>query len=150
MKKTIKSFSDLTLDELYAILALRTQVFVVEQTCPYLEVDGKDQGSHHLLMEDEGQLVAYLRLLPRGVTGSAPAIGRVVVAKDYRKKGLGRSLLREALDFIEKVWQEEEIQLSAQTYLQDFYTSFGFVPVSEVYLEDGIAHIDMVYDKKRS
>lgn len=150
MDRTITAFSDLTLEELYEILALRTEVFVVEQACPYLEVDGRDRECHHLQVREAEELVAYLRLLPRTVTGSLPAIGRVVVKKDYRQKGLARVMVQEALDFMKEAWQEEAVQLSAQTYLQDFYASFGFVPVSDIYLEDGIAHIDMVYDKKRS
>lgn len=147
MNWEIKAFDQLSLQELYSILTLRTDVFVVEQNCAYPEVDGKDPDCLHLLGTEDGQLVAYLRILPADLSYPEPSIGRVVVKKSHRGKGLARPLMRGAIGWILKVWQEESIKIGAQAHLQDFYQSLGFEPVSEVYLEDGIPHLDMMYRK---
>ena len=144
MEWTIKQFQDLTLDELYAILYLRTAVFVVEQACLYQEVDNKDQESYHLLGQDNGDIVAYARLLPPGVSFPQASIGRVLVAPSHRGQGLGQQLMARSLAFLVEELGQKRIQLSGQTYLEDFYKSFGFQAVSDMYLEDDIPHKDML------
>lgn len=143
----LKAFDELTLKELYAILALRTDVFVVEQECPYPEVDGKDVQSYHLFAQENGEIVAYLRILPSGLSYDEASIGRVVIRASHRGQGLGRPMMQQAIDYIVRVLKEDRIKIGAQAYLEDFYTSLGFEQVSEVYLEDGIPHMDMVYRK---
>ncbi|MEN0002930.1 MAG: GNAT family N-acetyltransferase [Bacteroidota bacterium] len=138
------SFPELTLDQLYALLALRQNVFVVEQDCPYLDADGKDQAAWHLLGYEGEQLVAYTRLLPKGISYSKyAAIGRVVTDQSTRGKGYGRLLMQESIKQCQLLFGESPIKISAQTYLLDFYTSLGFQAVGEPYLEDGIPHVGM-------
>ena len=144
MEWTIKQFQDLTLDELYAILYLRTAVFVVEKACPYQEVDNKDQESYHLLGQDNGDVVAYARLLPPGLSFHQASIGRVLVAPSHRGQGLGQQLMARSLAFLVEELGQKRIQLSGQTYLEAFYKSFGFQPISDMYLEDDIPHKDML------
>lgn len=146
MEWTIKQFQDLNLDELCAILYLRTEVFVVEQSCPYQEVDNKDQESYHLLGQDNGEIVAYARLLPPGITFPEASIGRVLVTRSHRGKGLAQQLMARSLAFLVEELGQKRIQLSGQTYLEKFYKSFGFKPVSQSYLEDGIPHKDMLLE----
>lgn len=145
MEWTIKTFQELTVDELYAILQLRTDVFVVEQECPYPEVDGRDQECYHLCATEEGALVAYARILPPGLSFEEAAIGRVIVAKSHRGKGLGYPLIEKAMAFIQEELGQSRIKISAQAHLEHFYKQCGFQTVSEVYLEDGIPHQDMVW-----
>ncbi|HEL2058311.1 TPA: GNAT family N-acetyltransferase [Streptococcus suis] len=147
MKWSLRSFDQLTLDQLYAILALRTDVFVVEQTCPYPEIDGKDQSSYHLFAEEAGEIIAYLRILPAGLSYEEASIGRVVIRASHRGRGLSRTMMQEAIDYIVRELQECQIKIGAQAHLENFYQSLGFEPVSEVYLEDGIPHVDMLYVK---
>ncbi len=130
---------------LYALLALRTQVFVVEQRCPYLETDGQDLvgDTCHLLAQDAHGLVAYLRLLdPQRMQGEV-VIGRVVIAESARGTGLGRALMEQALAECRQRWPGVPLYLSAQAHLQGYYGRYGFAPVTEVYLEDDIPHIGM-------
>lgn len=143
---TCKKFDELTLHELYDIMALRQEVFVVEQDCPYLDADGKDQASWHLLVHDErGQLVAYTRLLPRGIVYKKyPALGRVVTSPSVRGTGLGKKLMEATLEWAERLWPGEAVKISAQTYLKKFYEELGFEQAGEGYLEDGIPHIPMI------
>ncbi|MDO7905357.1 GNAT family N-acetyltransferase [Paenibacillus sp. JX-17] len=140
----LKTFEQLTNLELYAILQERTAVFVVEQHCPYQEVDGKDPASYHLLYREEGRILAYARLLPPGVSYPEASIGRVIVKQSARGRGLAKELLRRSIAFIQQELGEKAIKIQAQEYLKDFYGSFGFAPVSGVYLEDDIPHVDMV------
>lgn len=147
MKWILKSFEELDLHELYSILTLRTEVFVVEQSCSYLETDGKDIDCYHLLGIDDCQLVAYLRILPPKMSYVEASIGRVVVASSYRAKGLGRTMMLQAMEYITSVWNETQIRIGAQAHLVDFYQSLGFAPVSDMYLEDNIPHVDMLYVK---
>lgn len=147
MEWSIKKFQELTVEELYAILQLRTDIFVVEQECPYPEVDGRDQASHHLCAIEEGQLIAYARILLPGVSFSEASIGRVLVAKSHRGKGLGYPLIEKAITFIRDELEQSRIKISAQAHLQKFYENCGFQTVSEVYLEDGIPHQDMVWEE---
>ncbi|MBO4112619.1 MULTISPECIES: GNAT family N-acetyltransferase [Streptococcus] len=147
MQWEIKAFDQLSLQELYGILTLRVDVFVVEQACPYPEVDGKDPNCLHLLGTDEGELVAYLRILPAGLSYDEVSIGRVVIKSSHRGKGLGRPMMEQAIHFITNEWKESQIKIGAQAHLEKFYSSLGFEPVSEVYPEDDIPHLDMLYTK---
>ncbi|MBM7320940.1 GNAT family N-acetyltransferase [Streptococcus suis] len=147
MQWEIKAFDQLSLQEFYGILTLRVDVFVVEQACPYPEVDGKDPNCLHLLGTDEGELVAYLRILPAGLSYDEVSIGRVVIKSSHRGKGLGRPMMEQAIHFITNEWKESQIKIGAQAHLEKFYSSLGFEPVSEVYPEDGIPHLDMLYTK---
>lgn len=132
-----KTFDELTTRELYELLALRTEVFVVEQDCPYQEVDGKDIKAHHYWIEEDETIVAALRVL---VKETPIAIGRVVTKASHRGKGYSRRLMEAAVgDF-----GNAELYLQAQTYVEPFYASFGFSRTSAEYLEDGIPHVDMV------
>ncbi len=128
---------------LYALLKLRVDVFVVEQACPYAEIDGRDVGAFHLRILKGGELAAALRVLPPEEGCDAVKIGRVVVAPAFRGDRLGRRLMREALAFAKARFPGRAVELGAQSYLRGFYGSFGFDAISEEYLEDGIPHIDM-------
>lgn len=140
-----KHHRDLTTTELYALLALRCAVFVVEQQCVYLDVDGQDlQGDNrHLLGMHNNQLVAYARLLAPVDTASPVKIGRVIVSDSVRGTRLGNRLMTEALASCQQHWPGRDLFLSAQAHLQAFYSQHGFVPIGETYPEDGIPHIDM-------
>ncbi len=144
----IKRFEEMSTNELYSVLKERVDVFVVEQNCPYPELDGKDLLSYHLFKEVEGEIAAYSRLLPPGVSYEEASIGRVLVKKAYRKQKLGEELLKRALDFLTNELNESRIKIQAQDYLRKFYGSFGFEVISDVYLEDGIPHVDMILSKK--
>jgi ElaA protein len=139
-------FDQLTTRQLYEILSLRQEVFVVEQQCPYLDNDRKDFDCHHLMrFDDGGRLVAYARLLPKGLAyPEAASIGRVVTSPSVRRTGVGRDLMREAIRQLERTFNESKIKIGAQSYLMPFYQSFGFEPVGEEYMEDGIPHIHMI------
>lgn len=140
---TTKKFNELTLDELYSILQLRNEVFIVEQNCVYNDPDGKDQSAWHLIAIEDNNLVAYTRILPPGVSYSDPAIGRVITSSSKRGTGLGRELMKRSIEACEKLFGKISITLSAQVYLQGFYESLGFIVVGEEYLDDGIPHIKM-------
>lgn len=145
MTWAFKRFNELDLKELYDILALRTAIFVVEQDCPYQECDGKDFDSIHVIgRDDQGKLVAYLRILDPGISYEERSIGRVVVDQEARGKAYGKALLKEALDYMTETYGTCPIRISAQAYLIAFYQSFGFEIVSEEYLEDGIPHVEML------
>lgn len=139
----MKRWQALEVEALYKILTLRSAVFVVEQNCIYQDCDGKDRNAYHLFLEEEDKVIACLRILDKGVSYDEIAIGRVVVDQSARGRGLARKMMQQAITFIEKELKEEVIKLQAQAYLVDFYGSLGFRAVSEVYLEDGIPHIDM-------
>ena len=149
MEWCLKKFHELTLDELYAILQLRSKVFIVEQNCIYNDVDGKDQLAWHLLGKEDGQLVAYTRILPPGIVYSDPAIGRVVIAPSKRSSGLGRELMKLSIEHCEKLFGNTSITVSAQAYLKKFYESLGFFAVGDEYLDDGIPHIEMTRKASR-
>lgn len=140
------SFEKLSLEELYQLMALRQAVFVVEQDCAYLDADGKDPQAWHVLGKDsQGQLQAYTRLLPKGITYDAyPAIGRVLTAASIRGKGAGRQLMQVSLDYAQALWPGQTLKISAQSHLSAFYESLGFTPTGEAYLEDGIPHLAML------
>lgn len=144
-----RTFAELTTSELYQLLQLRQQVFVVEQHCPYLDADGLDQDAWHLLgrhtATERPELVACLRVIFPGKKHNGPAIGRLVTAPAVRGQGIGRELMLKALHDTTLRYPGQPITISAQCYLEDFYLSLGFVTVSEPYDEDGISHVDMVY-----
>lgn len=137
----VKTFQELTLDELHAIYKVRVEVFVVEQACPYQEVDDADKESLHIFEVREGKVVAYCRLIPHH---DVVHLGRVLVAKGCRKKQLGSELVQFALEVSHQRFGKKPIYAQAQAYLQKFYESFGFAVTSDVYLEDDIPHIDMI------
>lgn len=146
MEWNIKYFNDLSPEELYNILKLRSEIFVVEQQCIYLDCDDKDKVSYQLFKKNhEGDIIASVRILPKGVSYNEPSIGRVVVRKDYRRKGIASEMMKIAIDFIKNEFNENAIRISAQLYLLEFYKSVGFLPVSEPYLEDNIPHIEMLH-----
>ena len=150
MEWNIKYFNDLSPEELYNILKLRSEIFVVEQQCIYLDCDDKDKVSYQLFKKNhEGDIIASVRILPKGVSYNEPSIGRVVVRKDYRRKGIASEMMKFAIDFIKKEFNENAIRISAQLYLLEFYKSVGFLPVSEPYLEDNIPHIEMLHRVKK-
>lgn len=143
----IKAFNDLTLDELYDILKLRVDVFVVEQACPYPELDNQDRHKktlHLMGKNDRNDICAYLRILAPGVSSPHAGIGRVVVNKANRGKGVSRDMMQRCISLVHRQWPGADIKIGAQTYVEQFYASLGFVPVSEPYLEDGIPHLDMM------
>ena len=146
MLSICKTFDELTLDEFYEITALRIDVFVVEQNCPYHELDGKDQKAHHLFIKDpeSGQIIAYTRIFKPGSYFNEAAFGRVVVHPSHRNKSIGSVLINEVIEFISKNLDSTTIKISAQTHLKKWYESFGFEQISEPYLDDGIPHIDML------
>ena len=141
----IKKFELLTAHELYAIMQLRNEVFLLEQNCLYQDADDRDQPSWHLLgINNEGKLMAYCRLLPAGIAFQEPSIGRVVTHADVRRVGAGKELLKEAIKNCGALFNNSAIRIGAQLYLLQFYKSFGFQQQSEIYLEDGIEHVEMV------
>ena len=143
MRWVLKKFQELTPDELYALLRLRAEVFVVEQTCAFQDLDNKDQPSYHLLGYLQDELVAYTRLVPPGISYTAASIGRVVTSPAHRKKGFGKLLMQESIKVCDQLFGKNTIMIGAQCYLIEFYSSLGFVLSGEIYLEDGIEHIEM-------
>lgn len=142
-----KKFNELTADELYSILQLRNEVFVVEQNCVYQDADGKDRLSLHLGGWDGNKLVAYTRIIPPGISYTEASIGRVVTSPAYRRKGAGLLLMKESIRLCLSVFSVTSIRIGAQVYLSDFYQSLGFKPEGNQYLEDGIPHIEMILNK---
>ena len=141
---TLKPFSELTPNELYRILQLRNEVFIVEQNCPYLDLDNKDLKSWHLMGIEEDKLMAYSRLLAPGISYSESSIGRIVSSPSVRKTGMGKKLVEESIKQIKNLFRTDIIRIGAQLYLKTFYESFGFVQDGEIYLEDNIPHIIML------
>ena len=139
----ISDFNNLSALNLYQILRLRSEVFVVEQNCVYQDIDNKDQKAMHVLGFFDGELVAYCRLFNDGNYFENASIGRVIVAQKFRDRKWGNNLMVTAIEAIKKHFNETKITISAQLYLQKFYESHGFVQTSEVYLEDDIEHIEM-------
>jgi ElaA protein len=138
-------FDRLSAREVHDVLQLRQRVFVVEQACAFLDIDGLDPSCWHGLGRDEaGVLVATARLVPPGLKYEEPAIGRVVTAPEVRRTGAGRALMSSAIAQVQRLYPGQRIRLGAQRYLEEFYGSFGFKPVGEPYDEDGIPHIEMV------
>ncbi len=146
MNWQLKYFYELSADELYMILQLRSEVFVIEQTCIYQDMDGLDKQAFHLYGIYEGQLVAYARLIPPGVNYIDASIGRVIVSAQYRTRNFGRILMSEAITHCGNLFQSRRITISAQLYLLKFYQSLGFKESGESYLEDEIPHIKMIWE----
>ena len=144
-KWQIKQFNELSTRELYQILQLRNDVFVVEQNCIYQDADGKDYDAYHLFLKKDSQIIAYARMFKSGAYFDKASIGRVVVHPDYRKQNLGQKLMQKAQQFMTETLKETTIEISAQTYLLKFYNDLGFKEKGEVYLEDGLPHIRMIY-----
>ena len=139
-----KHFSELTTEELYAVLRLRVSIFVVEQKCPYMELDDLDQGAIHVWLEDEHGIQAYLRILDRGIENENVAIGRVIAVK--RRCGLGSRILQEGIKAAKELLGADKIYVEAQTYAKSFYEKQGFQQVSAEFFLDGIPHVKMIYE----
>ncbi|CAL1521636.1 GNAT family N-acetyltransferase [Chitinophaga sp. MM2321] len=145
MNWEIKSFGELTTQELYAILHLRNEVFVVEQRCLYQDIDYADQQALHVMGRDaNGQLLAYTRVFAPGIRFPESSIGRVVTSQLARGTGAGRELMKKSIATVQEHYGKGAIKIGAQQYLQRFYTSLGFEQTSDTYLEDGIPHIEMI------
>ena len=144
MKFSIKKFNELTVNEMYVILQLRSEVFVVEQDCVFQDLDNKDQIAYHVLGLKDGKIIAYARIFDSEDYFLEPSIGRIVVKKEFRKFKYGYKLVENSIQFIENNLKENNILISAQSYLTKFYNSLGFIQISEEYLEDDIPHIKML------
>jgi ElaA protein len=146
----IKRFESLSQSELYTILQLRNDIFVVEQNCPYLDIDDLDQHSFHIFLTHNSQIIAYARLIdPDIVYSNSAAIGRVLVKQAFRHQGHARTIIKACIHHALKTYESNTITLSAQSYLIDFYQSLGFSIIGDAYLEDGIPHIKMMLRQKK-
>lgn len=144
MEFVVKKYSELTRDELYAILQLRSEIFVVEQDCVYQDIDSKDQKAYHVIGIKDDTIIAYARLFDSGDYFDVPSIGRILVKKEERAFKYGHLLVEKAIQFIVNTFENTSILISAQTYLIKFYTNLGFVQQGAEYLEDGIPHTKML------
>lgn len=141
----IKFFDELSVSELYKIMQLRAEVFIVEQNCPYQDADGKDPESFHLMgYNDNNELIVYSRILPQNISYPEVSIGRVVSSLKARGTGSGRLLMEQSLKIISEKFGNVPVKIGAQAYLKKFYESFGFVVTSNEYMEDNIPHIEMI------
>lgn len=141
---SIKTFNELSLDELYYLLQLRSEVFVVEQDCVYQDIDGKDQKALHIIGKKEGSIIAYTRIFKPGDYFKEASIGRVVVSTNQRYLKYGHQIMIASVNAVEDAYQTKEIKISAQKYLEKFYNNIGFKTIGDSYLEDGIPHLAMV------
>jgi len=146
MEIQIKTFSELSTQELYAILQLRSEVFVVEQDCVYQDMDGKDEKALHIIGKKKGAVIAYTRCFKPGDYFTKASIGRVVVKENERKYKYGYAIMEASIQAIADSYKTNTIKISAQCYLHTFYSNLGFNPIGEEYLEDGIPHIAMIRD----
>lgn len=146
MELFIKSYDELTRDELYKILKVRIDVFVVEQNCPYPELDGKDTGAYHVWLSENDEIVAYLRVLDKGVSFKDASLGRVLATK--RRCGLGTRIVKEGIRVAKEKFDAKRITIEAQTYASALYEKLGFVKFGDEFLEDGIPHIGMTLELK--
>ena len=146
MKFEVKRFKELNTSELYEILKSRYEVFTVGQECLYQDCDDLDKDSYHIYLKEGGRILAYLRVVDKGVAYEEISIGRVMVLDSHRNKGLGRELMEFTISFIEDELKEERIKISAQEYLIEFYESLGFKKYGDSYLEVEIPHVKMVYN----
>ena len=140
----VKKFNELTLEELYSLLQLRSEVFIVEQDCVYHDLDGKDYKSLHVIAKENNKIIAYTRLFNKGQYFKQASIGRVVVAKNQRHLSYGSEIMKASINAIHDYFNTREIKISAQLYLKEFYNGFGFKATGSSYLEDGIPHIGMI------
>ena len=145
---TLKEFDQLTPHELYALLRLRSEVFVVEQNCVFLDMDDKDVHCHHLMGWHGRELLGYSRIVPAGISYAESSIGRIVTSPAARRRGIGRELMMQSISSLYALFGKRNIRIGAQYYLLRFYESFGFVQKGEIYLEDGIEHIEMLLSIK--
>ncbi len=146
----IKHYKDLTLNEFHDIIALRLNAFVVEQNCAYLDLDGKDKKSYHLICRNGmGDIVATARILPPGLSYEESAIGRVVIDEKIRGKGIGHDLMNKSVEFALMEFGNSAIQISAQKHLEKYYEQHNFFSTGKEYLEDGIPHVEMKFDPKK-
>ena len=143
MELTVKHLSELTSSELYEIFRLRVSVFVVEQNCPYQEIDEFDRVALHVFLSDDTGILAYLRVLPAGTVFDTPSIGRVIAVK--RREGLGTHIVREGIKVARESFKASEITIEAQCYAKSLYEKLGFQQISDEFLEDGIPHVKMLY-----
>ena len=141
---TLKPFNELRPKELYAIMQLRIEVFIVEQNCVFQDADDKDHYCQHLMGWAGDELAAYARIVPPEISYTEPSIGRIITSPKHRGTGAGKALVSRAIDMLEGIHGVQPIRIGAQLYLEKFYESFGFVSEGDVYLEDGIDHIIMV------
>ena len=142
-QSTIKRYNDLSKDQFFDILKLRIEIFVVEQCCYYQELDNEDKEAFHVSIYNDGIIVAVGRIIPN-LHNKQVKIGRIAVKMEHRKKGLAYKMMKDIMNFISKKYKNFSVLLSAQTYLIEFYQSFGFKEIGNTYLEDGIEHINMV------
>lgn len=140
----VKTFNDLTINELYAILKLRQDVFIIEQNCIYPDIDNIDEDSIHIFASTENNIIAYCRIVYPGIKYKEPSIGRVIVNPAFRNKQIGTQLLEKAILTNVKLFPNLGNRISAQSHLQPFYQNLGFETTSEIYLEDGIPHVEML------
>lgn len=145
MTTTIKHYSELTKDEFHDMIALRMAVFVVEQDCPYQDLDGLDKDAYHVLIKEENQIVGTARILKSGVAYKETAIGRVATAIDKRHLKLGHELMKASMRYIQNNLKDKSVRLSAQSHLRNYYAKYGFMPTGKEYLEDGIPHSEMLF-----
>ncbi|MDP3617192.1 MAG: GNAT family N-acetyltransferase [Rhodoferax sp.] len=141
----LSAFDALSVHELYELLQLRTEVFVLEQNCVFQDMDGADAQAVHLMGRHDGQLLAYARCFPAGVKFAEVSIGRVVTHKRVRGSGLGHLLIEQALAAVATLWGRQPVRIGAQTRLKNFYTGHGFADVGIAYVEDGIEHLEMIW-----
>jgi len=144
MKFKVKKFNKLSVDELYDLLYLRQQIFVVEQSCIYLDADGIDKECLHLLGIENKKIIGYARIIPAGITYKTPSIGRVVVDEKYRGKGYAYSIMNKAIDVAVEELKAKKITISAQLYLKEFYEKIGFIVSGDVYLDCDLPHLKMI------
>lgn len=142
MELVVKKFEELTTEELYELLKIRIEVFVVEQKCPYQEIDEKDKNAYHIYLKEAGQIKAYLRVLYPGILFEEASIGRVLTTE--RGKGYANIILREGINIAREKLKVNKIKIEAQTYAKKMYEKFGFKQTSEKFLEDGIPHVQMI------
>lgn len=138
-----KTFGELTTEELYQILRVRSEVFIIEQNCNYQDLDNTDQKALHLWAEENGKIIAYCRLFNANIKYNESSIGRVLTASKHRKRNLGKQMMKYAVQIIENRFKTSKIRISAQDYLIDFYQEFGFIATDKKYLEDGLPHTEM-------
>ena len=143
MKTFIKTFQDLSNTEIYQILRLRSEVFVVEQECIYQDIDNKDKNAVHIFLKEKNEIIAYSRVFKEKEYFENPSIGRVVVANKRRMYGIGKKIMNISIDYIKQNIKAKSIEISAQKYLKKFYSNLGFVKQGEEYLEDNIPHVRM-------
>jgi ElaA protein len=148
LETNFKYLSELTANELFSIFYLRCLVFVVEQNCPYQDIDDKDLTAFHVYGKLGQQVIAVCRILPAGISYSEISIGRVAVSIEYRGTNVANDLMHQTLHFIENKWGTQDIRISAQHHLTSFYSRFDFIQVSEIYLEDDIPHVEMLRTAK--